>query len=139
MKKIILLILIMIMFISVESKALSIVVNNIPINSAELFIENGRTMAPIRFVSESLGAEVTYISESGLIIVKDSNTRIVVKISEKWAIVNKLGKSDTRRELDATVVIKDDRAYVPLRFVAECLEAQVIWDHETDTVFIAKS
>lgn len=49
------------------------VINNEPINlSREPEIVNGRTLVPLRFVSEALGASVTWLNETREIIIKDA-------------------------------------------------------------------
>jgi hypothetical protein len=37
---------------------------------APALLHNNRTMVPIRFLSESLGAEVDYYSEGALVVIK---------------------------------------------------------------------
>lgn len=100
--------------------------------------DSGRTLVPIRFIAETLGSEVDWMGESGLVIIKKGNTRIVLKVGENWAVINISGISDTRREFDTKAVIKNGRVFVPLRFISETLNAKVEWNSDTSTVSIYK-
>lgn len=98
------------------------------------FIQNDRTMVPIRFISETLGYEVGWNNDARLVTVKGKDTAIELKIDSKKAKVN--GKD---LELDAPAIIKSERTFVPLRFVAENLKAEVKWDNDNFKVIIKDS
>ena len=98
------------------------------------FIQNDRTMVPIRFISETLGYEVGWNNDARLVTVKGKDTSIELKIDSKKAKVN--GKD---LELDAPAIIKSERTFVPLRFVAENLKAEVKWDNDNFKVIIKDS
>ena len=89
-------------------------------------------MLPARFVAEALGAKVLW----------DSNTRTVSIIGEK-AIAITIG-SDTAYvngvvvKLDSPAFIADDRTYLPLRFIAENLGADVEWLADELKIVITK-
>lgn len=91
------------------------------------FVSNktGRTMIPIRFVAEKLGAEeVDYGIENGTLhvwIVKDG-TRIDIYAGQNKALVN-----GEEVYLDAPVELIKNRTVVPLRFVSEALGCNVYW------------
>ncbi|MDU7114473.1 MAG: copper amine oxidase N-terminal domain-containing protein, partial [Peptoniphilus harei] len=95
------------------------------------FIKDNRTLVPIRFISETLGYEVSWDNNERLVSVKGKDTQIELKIDSKTA---KVKASDV--ELDAPALIKDNRTFVPLRFVAENLNAEVKWDKENFKVII---
>lgn len=90
-----------------------------------------RTMVPVRFISEGLGAEVKWDNATRTVIIKSQDKIINLTIGESKALVN--GNSiafDTKAE------IKNGRTMVPLRFVSEVLGAEVKWDNENRTVEI---
>ncbi len=91
----------------------------------------GRTMVPVRFVTEALGAKVDF--KNGTVIIdKDSTHHIEMKIGENKAIVNSEVKTfDTKSVLTAK-----QRTMVPLRFLSETLGAKVGWNQETWTATV---
>ena len=93
--------------------------------------ENGRTLIPVRFVTEDLGATVEWNTQDREVYITKESTRIMIRIDERNIVVN--GKIKT---MDTKAIIKDDRTYVPIRYVAEELGATVGWDAATRTVII---
>lgn len=93
--------------------------------------QNNRTLVPIRFVSEALGADVGWNGETSTVTITQKEKTIVLKIGENKASVN--GQTKT---FDTKAVIKNRRTMVPLRFVSECLGARVDWIAKTRTVVI---
>lgn len=98
---------------------------------AKPYIENNRTMVPIRFISEALGAKVDWNGTYKLVTITLNDTRIEQKIGKTVAIVN-----NHEVTFDVPAVIKNDRTMVPVRFVSEALGANVIWEESTRTVII---
>lgn len=96
------------------------------------YLEGGYTMVPIRAVTEALRAErIDWNEKSSTATITRKNTTIVLKKNNKTAVVN--GKNVT---MDTASVIKADRFYVPVRFVAETLSTKVGWNASTYTVNI---
>ena len=96
-------------------------------------IANDRTMLPIRFIAEALGAKVDWIEDSQTVKITAENIDISLVIGESFATVN-----GEKIVLDSPSFIENDRTYLPLRFVAENLGAEVQWDGATQTVTITK-
>ncbi len=96
-------------------------------------IVDGRTLVPVRFVSESLGAVVGWNGETREVSIMDGTNNIVLEIDSPYVMVN--GKVET---LDVPAMIIDNSTMVPIRFVSETLGANVEWDGETRTVTIDK-
>lgn len=94
-------------------------------------IENGRTLIPIRAVSEELGAEVEWDGEKRRVYIDKDGTEIELVIDSDEAYVDGIGY-----ELDTAASIVNDRTLVPLRFVAESLDCGVEWDENARTVII---
>lgn len=93
--------------------------------------EQSRTLCPIRFIAENLGAEVLWNNEDKTVSIKKDDTDILLKIGDNTAVVNGVEKT-----FDTYPQIFEDRTYVPLRFISETLEMDVDWDGETKTVII---
>ena len=96
-------------------------------------IVNDRTMLPIRFIAEALGAKVDWIEESQTVKITAENIDISLVIGEDFATVN-----GEKIDLDSPSFIENDRTYLPIRFVSEKLGADVKWDDATQTVNITK-
>lgn len=94
-------------------------------------IVNGRTMLPIRFVVEALGGTIAWDEPAQKVTITMGETVIEIFISQPFATVN-----GNPVQLDSSAYIAYDRTYLPLRFVAENLSAQVIWDNNAQTVTI---
>ncbi len=102
---------------------------------AQAFIDsNGRTLVPVRFVAESLGAKVGWESKTQVIPITRGDQSIVLTIGQ--SVVQADGKAVT---LDTKAILSGGRTFVPLRFVSEVLGAKVDWDNPTETVFIKTS
>lgn len=95
------------------------------------YIENGRTMVPLRFISEALGEKVDWNAETKSVIIGDN--KAVLAIGSKEIDAN--GKKIT---IDSPALIKNSRTFVPLRAISEILGAKVDWDGATKTVSITK-
>ncbi len=93
----------------------------------------GRTLVPVRFISEAMGAEVDWDRETRQAIITDKGKQIILTIDSKDVLVN--GEKQT---IDCAATIRSDRTYVPLRFVSETLEAQVEYNDETKGITIIK-
>lgn len=91
---------------------------------------NKRVLVPIRFVSEALGGKVDWNGGKGVAIQKD-NQKIELTIGSSKAKVN----GDTKM-FDTTMQIKQQRTYVPLRFISEALGETVEWDQGGQWVWI---
>lgn len=94
-------------------------------------IRGNRTMLPVRFVAENLGAQVAWDPTTSTAILTTDEVVINITIGASTATVN--GESVA---LDAPAFIESSRTYLPVRFVAESLGATVSWDGETSTATI---
>ncbi|QGQ98817.1 copper amine oxidase N-terminal domain-containing protein [Paenibacillus psychroresistens] len=96
----------------------------------EPFIDdNGRTMVPVRFVSEKLGGEVKWDAASKVVTITYKSKVITMPLDSKEVTID--GASIT---LDTSAVLTEGRTMVPLRFVSEAMEATVVWDEPAHAV-----
>lgn len=102
-------------------------------NDVAPIIRNDRTMLPIRFIAEALGADVEWDNDTRTVTVSADDIEIVITIDSDTAVVN--GESV---KLDSPAFIENDRTYLPIRFISENLGAKVEWNEETKTVTITK-
>lgn len=94
----------------------------------------GRTMVPMRGLFESLGAQVEWVAETQTILATRGDLEVRLQIGSNAAIVN-----GVTRPMDVAPAIQQDRTYVPLRFVAEALNASVNWDPREKKASITSS
>lgn len=97
------------------------------------FINNERTLVPIRVISENLGYNVNWDNNSRKVTVKNSDKTIELFIGKKNVSVNGVDNS-----IDVAPMIKNERTFVPLRFISESFDNDVLWDNNTRTVKIRK-
>jgi len=94
--------------------------------------QDGRTMVPVRFISEQLGASVAWDEAAQKVNIEYKGKKIIIPVNEKVAYVD-----NTQIALDTEAVITDNRTMVPLRFVSEALGAAVVWSSSNSTVLIS--
>ena len=98
---------------------------------------NGRTLVPIRFPAEELGATVIWLDQTRQVKVKNQNHTtlpdcdILLTIGKKAVMVNGM-----TRVVDTTAVIMGNRTMVPLRFLSEYMGATVKWDSNARIAFV---
>lgn len=111
-----------------HSKAL---VNGVPYyidntdESITPYIENDRTMVPYRFLTEALGANVIWDSDTKSVTVKNTGVEIVMTEGSPNYTVN--GKAMT---MDTAPEIRNDRIFLPVRAAAEAMGMKVAWSPE---------
>lgn len=118
---------------------IKIVVNNQEVQSdVAPYIENGRTMVPVRFISEALNGHVQY-DPAGTTYPIESIT-ITANNDDLWLSIFPNHRGALRSEAaflsDSAPVIKNNRTMVPLRFIADYLGCSTSWDEKTKTVNI---
>jgi len=97
--------------------------NGMPQTSdAAPFVSEGRTMVPLRLVAEAMGAEVDWNVRTNTITVTHSATVVTLVVNRP--LPGSLG----------TPIIVGGRTFVPLRFVAENLGADVNWDGQAQSI-----
>ncbi|SDC27467.1 Copper amine oxidase N-terminal domain-containing protein [Paenibacillus sp. UNCCL117] len=87
------------------------------------FSQEGRTMVPVRFVSEAFGAKVDWDNTDRRVTITKGSEKIELVIDAKQAAVN--GKAVL---LDSPAIVKNDITLVPVRFVSESLGMKVFFD-----------
>lgn len=102
---------------------------------SEPVIENGRVLVPIRFVSDAIGAQVTWDGEERTVWVKKGE-----KTLKLWIDSRLIQYGDgTYGVSDVAPKILNDRTYVPLRVVSNAMAVGINWDGQTRSVYIDSS
>ena len=99
--------------------------NNAITNDVAPVIRNNRTMVPVRVIAEALGSKVSWNEAT-------KEVTLLVDGKEIKMIINKIMEG-----YDVAPTIINDRTFVPIRFVANALGANITWDDATRTVAIS--
>jgi len=122
--------------LTIESTVATVAGSSVTLDAAP-FVANGRTMIPIRFVAETMGAGVSYTTKANGSVsqvslgLPDSPTTlkaITLSLSSTTATVD--GRPVT---LDTTPTIRQGRTFLPIRFIAEQLGAKVTYTTDPTT------
>ncbi|MCL2121676.1 MAG: copper amine oxidase N-terminal domain-containing protein, partial [Clostridiales bacterium] len=91
-------------------------------NDVAPIIREGRTLVPIRVLAESLGAEVVWEGRARSVTLHKDGKSVSIVIGQP--LPDDMG----------TAIILDDRTYLPLRYIGQMLDCNIIWKAETQTV-----
>lgn len=93
---------------------------------------NGRTMVPLRFIGEALGAKVEWNGEDKSISMRLGDQTVGLKIDQSEATLN-----GQKVMMDVPAMIIGETTMVPVRFVSESLKQEVRFDNDTRSIIIA--
>jgi len=106
---------------------------------AQPFIDhNNRTLIPVRFVTEAMKADVSWIQETQTAVIEKDGTKVEITIGKQDIKVTKNGVTEMVK-MDTAAVNRESRTYVPIRFVAEALGAYVDYSNLYHIVEIANT
>ncbi len=99
-------------------------------------MEDDRTLVPMRFLFEQMGAEVNWNDATQTVTVTISardggENTVTFSIDNNTAYVN-----GTETTMDVPARLINDQTFVPLRFLSENLGYTVEWDETTNTAII---
>lgn len=97
-----------------------------------LMAENGRTMLPIRRMIEAFGGTVEWVQETNGVRCSLNGTSVELELDSTTALVN--GEEVT---MDVPMRAKNNRTFVPVRFVSENLGLTVEWEGKNQIVVVA--
>ena len=126
--------------ITIGSKIMERAINGVNdkiMMDATPFIEENRTMLPIRFVAEALGFKVEWISESRTVVLTNRDNVVKIPVDTNQIIVN-----GNVYESDVKPVLKDNRTMLPVANIARALGLKdgtdILWDKATKKVTIIR-
>ncbi len=96
-------------------------------------IVDGRTLVPVRFISEALGAKVDWDGDTRTVTIELDGKTMKLVIDSTDADV-----AGANVALDVPAQIINDSTMVPIRFISENFGAKVDWDGDTQTVTVSK-
>ncbi|HZK33608.1 MAG TPA: stalk domain-containing protein [Tissierellaceae bacterium] len=133
------LILILLIFSACNGEAanideIALIVNGKDITSiAKPVIRNGRTLVPLRFVTEEIGGEVAWDNGKREVSIKKNDKNISLVIDKK---IIQYDNKKAAMVSDIAPIIIDSRTFVPLRLVGNLLDIDVRWDNNTRRVIV---
>ena len=95
---------------------------------------NNRTMVPVRALVETLGGEVGY--QDGTVQFSINGREYEFVIGSTTVTVRADGIPVDTIEMDCAPYAKNNRTYVPIRFISEALGYEVNWDSEYQTAIL---
>lgn len=106
--------------------------NEIVFPDAQPFIDTrDRTLVPIRFVSEAMSADVDWDDASKTVTIQKDKDVVTYTIHSTVAYLN-----GQLMSFDSFGILKEDRTFVPLRFISELLGCDVDWNDTSGIVTI---
>ncbi|WP_187147783.1 peptidylprolyl isomerase [Heliomicrobium modesticaldum] len=117
---------------AVSANEVTISVNGVTVDFPDVkpyVNDDGRTMVPLRFISEQLGAQVRWNESEQMALIQYRGKTIAIPIGQPKAYIN--GVTAT---IDTTAVRQDGRVLVPLQLISAVYGAKAGWDGETNRV-----
>ena len=114
---------------------------------AVTFIENGRTYVPIRFLGEALGTKVDWDGHLAMATLTGEEKAIhlilgikEIAVIDRPDVIDDLDEFfEATSEIDVAPLMRENRLYLPARYVAEAFGYKVAWDASTGTVTVSKN
>ena len=94
-------------------------------------IKNGRTMVPLRLITEALGGTVNWDDNDAPILIDYAGHQIELTLDSTTAKVD-----GTEVETDVPAQLIGSRTLVPIRFVSEQLGMDIVYDNDSRSVSI---
>lgn len=92
--------------------------------SVRPFKKDGRTLVPVRFICESLGADIKYNSVDSKVTITFKDKEISLVLGNSEMLVN--GKAI---KLDVPAQSENRRMFIPLRALVEAMGKNLFWDN----------
>lgn len=94
-------------------------------------IKDETLFVSVNTLSECLGVDVNWNPEKQNIVIMNETTQIILPLNKNFAYVNGIEVL-----IDAAAETINNTTFVPFRFIAEALGAEVKWDSETEAIEI---
>lgn len=94
-------------------------------------IDNGRTLVPIRAISEYLKYEVNWNNEKQEAEIENDGNVLLIGVNKTKYI-----KNGEIKEMDVPAKLVNGRTLVPVRLISESFGCKVDWDNDTFSVYI---
>jgi sugar lactone lactonase YvrE len=95
-------------------------------------ISNGRALVPVRYLADALGAQTGWDPTRQSVVISKGNTTVELIIGSSVLKTN--GKAS---QMDVVPVIRNGRTYLPVLYVAQAFNCNVMWDADSQSVIVA--
>jgi copper amine oxidase-like protein/mannosyl-glycoprotein endo-beta-N-acetylglucosaminidase len=102
--------------------------------SANPVIKDGRTLIPIRSITEELGGEIFWNEENRSVKIKKDDDIVTLKIDSRLITYGEDEKTYALSDISPTII--EEHTYVPLRLVGNALGISVTWDEEDRNIYV---
>lgn len=102
-------------------------------SDADPVIEDGRTLVPVRIISEKLGYKVDWEESTKTVIISNESKNIKFTIGRNTYTDNEI---EIPSDVGAKII--NNRTMVPIRIIAEAFTQNVIWDNTNRVVVIGE-
>jgi len=92
-------------------------------------IKEGRTLVPVRAITEGMGATVQWSEQEQTVLISKGETHIHLRVNNRIALVN-----GSEFNIDVPAEINSSRVFVPLRFIMQVMNAGVDWYPEGQVI-----
>lgn len=97
-------------------------------------IVDGRTLVPLRAITEAVGGQVDWDSATKTVTITKDDSSFSLEIGKTTVKLD-----DSKIEADVPAQIINERTMVPLRLIAEAFGFDVDWDSDSKTVTISSN
>lgn len=122
-------------FTYLDGKKIKVNKKNVEFDAGPV-IKDGRTLIPVRAITEAMGAKVEYNSETSIVKITSEDGTIVIELYLDEADEGKATVNGVVVPMDVKPGVSQNRTYVPLRFIAEQLGLKVSHDDKTGNIDI---
>ncbi len=103
----------------------------------EPFVENSRTLVPVRALSEALGFQVDWKADKNQVNLTKGDKELIFTLGDKRLKVQE-GKTTKEMTMDVPAKAVKNRTFIPARTVAEAYGEKVDWNGPMKTVLIGE-
>lgn len=97
-------------------------------------IQDDRTLVPIRFALEGLGADFDWDESNRTVTIKKDGISVLLRIDKHFVSYESEGKKYILTDVAPKII--DDRTFVPIRLISNIFGIHVDWDNNTRSVLI---
>ena len=104
----------------IDDNYIALFINGTLVTDYKAIVRDDKALVPIRLIIEELGGSIEWDGDKSMVNIERGQDMISLTIAEDKALVN-----DEEIVLDHPPILYDNLTYVPLRFIAEELNATV--------------